>query len=314
MKKILLILSLMTLINASYGQTNVYHKFLGENSVWTGGYTGYQSPWCYKVIYTLYDYNSGGAMTIGDSIYYLLEQEKTFYPPYYSGSMAGICNFTGGSSGYYHDFPGYLREDTIARKVYYLPIDSTNERLLYDFNLNVGDTLKPYPAFSSCISPIVTQIDSVLVGGNFRKQWTVNSGGCLWDGKIIEGIGSLFGLLEPYSNFERWGFVECYSVNSVTMFSQSPDCPVLITQVDKKIKFDNVAISPNPTKNSITISQTEPTFNKYEIYSLNGKLVSENKIMSILQKVDLTGYAEGMYIVKLIGTQKVEFKKIMVTE
>jgi len=73
-------------------------------------------------------------------------------------------------------------------------------------------------------------------------------------------------------------------------------------------------IFPNPAKNGITISQTEPTFNKYEIYSLNGKLVSENKITSILQKVDLTGYAEGMYIVKLIGNQKVEFKKIVVVE
>jgi hypothetical protein len=73
-------------------------------------------------------------------------------------------------------------------------------------------------------------------------------------------------------------------------------------------------IFPNPTKNSITISQTEQTFNKYEIYDINGKLISENKIQNILYKVDLTGYAEGMYIVKLIGSQKVEFKKIVVTE
>ena len=73
-------------------------------------------------------------------------------------------------------------------------------------------------------------------------------------------------------------------------------------------------IFPNPTKNSITISQTEPTFNKYEIYDINGRLVSENKIQSVLQKVNLSSYAEGMYIVKLIGAQKVEFKKIVVTE
>jgi hypothetical protein len=73
-------------------------------------------------------------------------------------------------------------------------------------------------------------------------------------------------------------------------------------------------IFPNPTKNSITISQTEPTFNKYEIYDINGKLISENKIQSILQKVDLSSYTEGMYIVKLIGTQNVEFKKIVVIE
>jgi serine protease len=73
-------------------------------------------------------------------------------------------------------------------------------------------------------------------------------------------------------------------------------------------------VFPNPAKNSITISQTEPTFNTYEIYGLNGKLVAENKIAGILQKVDLSGYAEGMYIIKLKGSQKVEFKKIVVVE
>jgi serine protease len=73
-------------------------------------------------------------------------------------------------------------------------------------------------------------------------------------------------------------------------------------------------IFPNPAKNSITISQTEPSFTKYEIYDINGRLISENKIQSILQKVDLSNYAEGMYVVKLIGNQKVELKKIVITE
>ncbi len=73
-------------------------------------------------------------------------------------------------------------------------------------------------------------------------------------------------------------------------------------------------IFPNPAKNSITISQTEQTFNRYEIYDINGKLIAENKIQSLLQKIELTTYSEGMYIVRLIGEQKVEFKKIVVVE
>ena len=77
---------------------------------------------------------------------------------------------------------------------------------------------------------------------------------------------------------------------------------------------NGINIFPNPTKNTITILQTELAFNKYEIYSLNGKLVADNKINSVQQKVDLTGYAEGMYVVKLIGKEKVEFKKIVVVE
>ncbi len=87
------------------------------------------------------------------------------------------------------------------------------------------------------------------------------------------------------------------------------------TSIEQNIVAENgLAIYPNPTKNSMTISQTEKIFTAYEIYDLNGRLISENKIQSILQKVDLSNYAEGMYVVKLIGKEKVEFKKIVVVE
>ena len=87
------------------------------------------------------------------------------------------------------------------------------------------------------------------------------------------------------------------------------------TSIQESVSSDYTwRIFPNPAKNSITISQTEPSFTKCEIYDINGRLISENKIHSILQKVDLSNYAEGMYVVKLIGKEKVEFKKIVVVE
>lgn len=89
----------------------------------------------------------------------------------------------------------------------------------------------------------------------------------------------------------------------------------IVTGINQSVSSDYTwRIFPNPAKNNITISQTEPTFYKYEIYNLSGKLVAESKIQSLLQKVDLTNYAEGLYIVKLMGNQKVEFKKIVVVE
>ncbi len=77
---------------------------------------------------------------------------------------------------------------------------------------------------------------------------------------------------------------------------------------------DGLNIFPNPAKNSIIISQTEKKYTTYEIYYLNGRLISENKLHNIKQKVDLSDFAEGMYIVKLIGTDKTTFKKIVVIE
>ena len=87
----------------------------------------------------------------------------------------------------------------------------------------------------------------------------------------------------------------------------------LPTSIQESVSSDYTwRIFPNPAKNSITISQTEPSFTKYEIYDINGRLISESKIYGILQKVDLTGYSDGMYIVKLIGNQKIEIKKIII--
>jgi len=45
---------------------------------------------------------------------------------------------------------------------------------------------------------------------------------------------------------------------------------------------------------------------------LNGQLLSENKIEGTNHTIEVANYAEGMYILKLIGKQTVEFKKIAV--
>jgi len=78
------------------------------------------------------------------------------------------------------------------------------------------------------------------------------------------------------------------------------------------ISENGLSIYPNPTKNSITISQTDKTYTTCEIYDLNGRLISEIKLQNIKQKIDLSSYAEGMYVVKLIGKEKTLVKKIVI--
>lgn len=89
----------------------------------------------------------------------------------------------------------------------------------------------------------------------------------------------------------------------------------LATGIEETTRIENgLILFPNPTKNTISIFQTEKTFTKYEIYSLNGTLITENKIETTNQKVDLSSYVEGMYIVKLIGKEKTIFKKIILVD
>ncbi len=85
---------------------------------------------------------------------------------------------------------------------------------------------------------------------------------------------------------------------------------ILPTAVNEVKKESGFSIYPNPTKGTITISQTDKMYARYEVYDLNGRLIAQNTIQGTHQTVDLSEQAEGMYIVKLIGEQKVSFKKI----
>jgi len=75
----------------------------------------------------------------------------------------------------------------------------------------------------------------------------------------------------------------------------------------------DLSIFPNPTKGSFVISQSKLSFNKFEIYDVNGRLIAEHDVSVVYQHVDLTSYSAGIYIVKLIGKEKIEVRKIIIS-
>jgi hypothetical protein len=293
---------------SAFSQTAIYHPFPKNNAQWNESLTANGIP-CEH-----FQYNLSGLDTLIQSVSYKqIIKTKVTYQLYTSGPNTGMCNWCCASSPVV-TYAGCIRNDSLAKKVYYVIPNANKDTLLYDFSLNVGDTLKTF--ITTQCSPVkINYIDSVLIGSSYRKQWHVVN--CLfgYTTKIIEGIGSDFGLLEQMSHLQKVSSLNCYSEQAITLYpnNNSANCPSLTTGIENII-HDIIKIFPNPTKNNITISQAESTFKKYEIYDINGRLVSENKINGIIQKVDLTGYAEGMYIVKLIGNQKVDFKKIVVVE
>ena len=84
----------------------------------------------------------------------------------------------------------------------YFMIPDSEEILLYDFSVNVGDTIKKgnfdvlFPrsiGYGDSLLPpiIVNQIDTVKIENSLRKKISFNYG---WIGEWIEGIGSTLGL------------------------------------------------------------------------------------------------------------------------
>lgn len=108
----------------------------------------------------------------------------------------------------------YIREDTIARKVYVRTDLMTSDSLLYDFTLNVGDTLHGYLSSCATTTYTVQSIDSILIGGVFNKRFNFDTADvCNWLA-VIEGIGATTGLTSCFS--EPWDsgiYLQCVTVD-----------------------------------------------------------------------------------------------------
>ncbi len=94
------------------------------------------------------------------------------------------------------DVYGFLREDSVNKKVFFYD-GWDNEGLIYDFTIDVSDTVNIdnlYTTFNSQL--ICEEIDSVLINGSIKKRFLFSSPYSYYPAEIwIEGIGSMFGLL-----------------------------------------------------------------------------------------------------------------------
>jgi hypothetical protein len=118
------------------------------------------------------------------------------------------------------------------------------EQLLYDFNLNVGDTLPlTYNNFFKDI--YVTAIDSIYTAFGYRKRFTL--GGSTWATHLIEGIGHSRGLVEPLKVSPTCTYIlNCYSINDTSYYpTVGATCNVAIGIAT--LTTDNaVTFFPNP--------------------------------------------------------------------
>ncbi|MFZ4457088.1 MAG: T9SS type A sorting domain-containing protein [Bacteroidales bacterium] len=97
------------------------------------------------------------------------------------------------------NYLGGLREEN--RKWFFLPVGKTKESLLYDFSLNVGDTISvnlDHPFDAGRVTFQVVKVDSVYLNGMFRKRIAVGEYNQFSlpyvSNSWIEGVGSEQGL------------------------------------------------------------------------------------------------------------------------
>lgn len=256
---------LMTFLVAQEGMAQ-YHPFPIENGIWMNNHSDYYVDENFQAIITSsfdYKYCANGIDTIINSITY---------------KQVDYCSTSG--------FHGAWRYDN--GQVYFVPKDSLNEFLLYDFTLNAGNTveiiLQGGPGQGGgfqIYETYISYVDTVIVNGTPRRRLFTE--GYDW----IEGIGCTTGLfMEPWINVSNYfRSLVCMSTNDTLHYhngileiGEPGVCDFTVSVEDPDLYLENVEVFPNPTSGKVFIR-------------MNGEVQSGNAILTNALGQKLANYS-----------------------
>ncbi|NMH89577.1 T9SS type A sorting domain-containing protein [Flavivirga algicola] len=161
-------------------------------------------------------------------------------------------------------------------------------------------------AHNLSLQPTVTMNGSTLtVPSDFR-------------GDVQTDKGSFFGMLElevPYNVLEENNIVNIEFpdsggyVTSAMLRLFNLEAGSLSTEEVTNSPFDSVKIYPNPSTNQIIIDSKDLNGVKYEIYSLQGKIITKGALKG--GSINLSSFNGGVYILKLRKDNHVSIKRVV---
>ena len=204
-------LVIVLLLNASYDSlSQSYHPFPDSNAVWRE--YGVDDPINLPDLFYINEYFIKGDTLINGLLY----KKVGFY------SISSISGDTSASNDQF-----FYRQDTINKKVYiqnlFYPF---NDTLVYDFNLEVGDTLSDMlylpPENSVDYFVWIDSIDTILTpNGSLKRFWLFSTATWWGYGYWIEGIGNINGFFGPpiYLPGDIYRQIFCFRKNDTIIYS-----------------------------------------------------------------------------------------------
>jgi hypothetical protein len=231
-----------------------------------------------------------------------------------------------GSVGYYNESPYHNQEPigfyrSVGKRIYRYNTDSMSEFLLYDFDVNIGDTMD-VDAGMFYGNVIVYDIDSMMIGGEWRKViYASQDNGPLLTDLFVEGIGNLVSGLDGWAVPNVSGILYdliCYSYNGYHYLISINDDDILdpsdypceyavgIQEQNRPITYD---VYPNPTHDELRISHLAAHIGEELTFTdITGKIIHREKINQSVISIHATSLPEGLYFLNING----EVSKVMV--
>ncbi|MFZ4522986.1 MAG: T9SS type A sorting domain-containing protein [Bacteroidales bacterium] len=298
MKSIILIFSMVAFSIIGKAQSNIYHPLPSSNAIWREECGGYQSGNCadYQNFIT-------GDTAFNELIYKKIQRTGVQY----AQDPFGFCtNFV---TSYFNYYMGAYRNDSVNKKVYFVPANALNPTILYDFNLNLFDSL-PVTYLFDTISGFsyVSSIDSLLIGNEYHKRFRISSdNGSIDYVSLIEGIGSSSGLLGSLVYpFEFGSTLHCFIQNGITVYPNASYQCDLVTEIDDKTKKDlSFQISPNPISDNGQVLFNSNIINiDLLIFNILGIERFRFNNLKNESKINLSSLQPGIYVYHIVQNQK----------
>jgi len=255
-----------------------YVPFEFGSGIWRESYYDGTAGGGSQGVYTEeYQYTTGGDTIINSTLYVKI-------------IISGYLQYGNMSPKYYYSsYAGALRE-TNNREVMLVAPNQSSETLLYDFNMNTGDTIQ---VCGDTEVVTVQQIDTVEICGKARNRYLLNfSNGILTPPYLIEGIGSTHGLIPRWEYFESGAQLICYSDAGCT------PCET-VSSLNAPTAAEAVRLYPNPSAGDLTLECPGEAFWFAETFDLQGNKITESSFSGGKATLNTSAWPPGVYLIRI---------------
>ena len=225
-----------------------------------------------------------------------------------------------------NDIFGFIREDTTNKRVYGIKQGETEEFLMYDFSLEVGDTIESDISYYCKNSFTVQSIDTItLLNNETRRKWTLIESIDLYRKlEWIEGIGNLDILMYPThcipsSPHAATYELLCYYENGNQLYKHAvyDTCYIdWVSSVDNnEDDLIEINVYPNPVRDILNVDldfETDYTTNfRISLFDIFGKMVKETTTDNKKFSINMSEFPNGMYQLKIETAKQQAYIKII---
>lgn len=215
--------------------------------------------------------------------------------------------------GLYNDTTsvGSIREETNSGKIWYKDIFNTDEKLIMDMNLDLGDTFEVKPGIMSEVDSVFYYEGKKIIRFDLQTRWDESV-------MFIEGTGPNIGIFYPLYGFDSHYAACKYNQNTLAYVNSNAnfdECSPISTGINDNSYNNKIQLYPNPAKSLLKIELPKSFRSKteIEIKDISGKVILQKVFNKKTFALNVDHIKQGIYILTLWNGGNIYQRLITIT-